>query len=179
MDRTERLIRLFHRRWSVPLLAELSRGQGAKLVTLTSRLGASPGAVRETLDDLIAQGLVARNPGYGHPMRPEYILTDEGEAIGAACVRIEAAAERLSVRPIVLRKWPMPVLDALDGSPARFGELGRRLHRITDRALAMSLRELAGVSLVGRSVVGGHPPISLYRPTRRAAALIGPMAEIA
>ena len=124
MDRTERLIRLFHRRWSVPLLAELSRGRGAKLVTLQHRLGASQVAVRETLDDLIAQGLVIRNPGYGHPLRPEYVLTPEGEAVGAACERIEATAQRLRVRPILLRKWPMPVLDALADGPARFGEIG-------------------------------------------------------
>ncbi len=28
----------------------------------------------------MALGLVIRNPGYGHPLRPEYILTPEGHA---------------------------------------------------------------------------------------------------
>ena len=33
------LVNLFHRRWAVPVLAELERDHGAKFVTLSRRLG--------------------------------------------------------------------------------------------------------------------------------------------
>ena len=39
MKQMERLIRLFHRRWSVPVLAEIHRAKGAKFITLVNRLG--------------------------------------------------------------------------------------------------------------------------------------------
>ena len=66
---------LLHHRWAVPILAVLHREKGAKFVTLGSRLGVSRDSLRRSLDRLTQQRLVRRNPGYGHPMRPEYVLT--------------------------------------------------------------------------------------------------------
>jgi len=178
MDRTERLIRLFHRRWSVSLLAELSRRRGAKLVTLQAALGASPGAVRQALDDLIEMGLVMHNPGYGHPLRPEYVLTHEGLETGAACERIIEASRRLEVVPLILRKWPMPILDSLRSGPRRFGEMGKRLGSVTDRALAMGLKELGGAGLVERRVGREFPPQASYEATGRGWVLAEPVGLV-
>jgi DNA-binding HxlR family transcriptional regulator len=178
VDRTERLIRLFHRRWSVLILAELARSRGSKLVTLHTRLGASPGGVREALDDLIEQGLVIRNPGYGHPLRPEYVLTEAGESVAASCVAIEDASRKLRVLPLITRKWPLPVLDTLGAGTARFNEIARHLRVVTDRALAQSLKSLDAARLVERRVEGDYPPVSMYGATRRASGLIAPLAEI-
>ena len=76
-----RFITLFHRQWAVRVLVELQRAHGAKFVTLHSQLGVGRATLRATLDDLIAEGWVLRNPGHGHPMRPEYLLTKEGSLL--------------------------------------------------------------------------------------------------
>ncbi len=81
---------LFHRRWAVPVLAQLHRDRGAKAITLTNGLSVSRESLRATLDELIEHGWIARNPGYGHPMRPEYLLTRRGEKLGPTCVRLMA-----------------------------------------------------------------------------------------
>jgi DNA-binding HxlR family transcriptional regulator len=52
----------------------LYTGQGERFVTLVNRLGASKDAVSATLAQLIDDGVVQRNPGYGHPLRPEYLV---------------------------------------------------------------------------------------------------------
>ncbi len=69
------LVALFHNRWSVPILAELHRQRGSRFVTLARTLGMSRESLRRTLAALIESGLVGRNPGYGHPLRPEYVLS--------------------------------------------------------------------------------------------------------
>ena len=83
LERIDRLTALFRRRWACPVIAELHRSDGAKFVTLVNRLGSNPAAMRTTLDDLLELGWIRRNPGYGHPMRPEYLLTAHGERIAA------------------------------------------------------------------------------------------------
>ncbi|MGH2451320.1 MAG: winged helix-turn-helix transcriptional regulator, partial [Candidatus Limnocylindria bacterium] len=69
---------LFHHRWAAPVLAELDRSRGSRFVTLSNRLALSRESLRRTLTALIDAGLVMKNPGYGHPLRPEYILTERG-----------------------------------------------------------------------------------------------------
>ena len=86
---------IFHHRWSVPVLALLAEERGARLVRLSRALGASPGACRATLDALIELGLVTPNPGYGHPLRPEYILTPAGESLTEPAAAFERTARRL------------------------------------------------------------------------------------
>jgi DNA-binding HxlR family transcriptional regulator len=174
--RVDRLVVLLHRRWAVPVLGELHRGHGAKFVTLVKRLGASREAVRLTLADLIGHGWVRRNPGYGHPLRPEYVLTASGARIAPACARLIAALRRLRAEAIGLRKWSLPVLGLLRGGAARFGALRAGLP-ITDRALAQALKGLEEAGLVERRVVDDYPPHPLYRLTprgRRVAPLLEP-----
>ena len=72
---------LSRHRWALPILAHLSGTGGSRFVPLAAALGMSRDALRQTLDSLMALGLVTPNPGYGHPTRPEYILTDEGRRV--------------------------------------------------------------------------------------------------
>lgn len=173
-DRVRTLIHLFHHRWSVPILGELDRRRGAKFVTLVHATGAAPGSVRASLDALIARGWVAPNPGYGHPLRPEYILTDAGAHLAPTCARLDDALVALDLRPVALRKWSMPVLDAVAHGAARFTQIATHLRQATDRAVSLSLQDLQRASLLQRVVDTATPalaPMHCYTPTLRGSQL--------
>ena len=78
------LVSLCHHRWTLPVLAEIERTRGSRFATLSGRLGAGGDSLRRTLRSLDHLGLVTRNPGYGHPLRPEYVFTPAGRRIGRA-----------------------------------------------------------------------------------------------
>lgn len=160
---------LFHHRWAVPILAELERSRGARFVTLAHRLGLGRESLTRTLAALVSAGLVERNPGYGHPLRPEYILTGAGKRLGPHAVALADALAALELRDVGLRKWSMPVVFALapDGG-RRFSELRAALPGSTPRAMTFALKDLAGAGLVERTVTDGFPPGTVYRLTRRA-----------
>lgn len=152
-------------RYSFPVLAELFRDQGCKFVTLINRLEASDRAIRQALDYLIEVGWVMRNPGYGHPMRPEYILTEVGISIGPAALDIWDALREWKEEIVALERWPLPVLLHLLSGARRFGQIKGLASGITPRALAMSLTRLQESGLASRVVIDGHPPTAEYLPT--------------
>jgi DNA-binding HxlR family transcriptional regulator len=154
------------------VLAELRHERGSRFVTLENRLGVTPDSLRRTLNALVADGLVSRNPGYGHPLRPEYLLTAEGERVAEVCDRLLAVLNGLE--DVALRKWSMPVVHALGAGARRFSELRSALTGVSPRALALALKDLQGAGLVERSVTDDYPPASVYRLTPRA----GPLARI-
>jgi DNA-binding HxlR family transcriptional regulator len=172
MDGLNTLIALSRRRWALPALAELYRAKGLKFITLVHTLSASRPAAREALDDLIELGLAIPNPGYGHPLRPEYILTPAGARLGPACDALWNLLRRLRAADIGLRRWSLAVLAALGGGKRRFGEIRALLPRITDRALIQALRGLHGAGLVSRQVLTGSPLAASYGPTPRARPLL-------
>jgi DNA-binding HxlR family transcriptional regulator len=112
---------------------------------------------------------VMRNPGYGHPSRPEYVLTPAGRRAAPACAQLLAQLRRAGVEQVALRKWSLPILAVLTAE-LRFGEL-RRAVGATPRALALALKELVAAGLVERRVHDGFPPSTTYRPTRRSRTL--------
>jgi len=103
---------------------------------------------------------VARNPGYGHPLRPEYVLTRSGEAAARRCARLLDGVHE----DVLLRKWSLPVLAALD-RPARFSELRATLPGVTPRALALALKDLEAADLVERRIEDAYPPRAVYSAT--------------
>jgi DNA-binding HxlR family transcriptional regulator len=165
---TTELVDLFHHRWSAPALALLDERGGARFVELQRRLDVTRDSLRRALDALIALGYVRRNEGYGHPLRPEYLITDAGREASALAGRVS----RSGARDTLLRKWSVPVLAELS-APRRFSELRSSLPGVTPRALALALRDLEGAALVRREVLPTRPPSTVYRPTRRADSLLG------
>jgi DNA-binding HxlR family transcriptional regulator len=165
---TESLIALFHHRWAPPALALLDLRDGARFVELQRKLDVGRESLRRALDALIELGYVRRNPGYGHPLRPEYMITATGRSFAAVARRASAA----SARDTLLRKWSVPVLAEL-GDARRFSELRAALPGITPRALALALRDLEDARLVRREVLPTRPPSTVYRATRRGAAVLG------
>jgi DNA-binding HxlR family transcriptional regulator len=151
------------------VLAELRHERGSRFVTLENRLGVTPDSLRRTLNALIVDGLVTRNPGYGHPLRPEYVLTVEGARIAEVCDRLLATLNGLE--DVALRKWSMPTVHALGAGPRRFSELRAALPSVSPRALALALKDLQSAGLVERTVTDDYPPASVYRLTRKARPL--------
>jgi DNA-binding HxlR family transcriptional regulator len=123
------IARLFHHRWAAPILAELHRSKGSRFVTLSNRLDLGRESLRRTLTALIEAGLVMKNPGYGHPLRPEYVLTDRGREIAPSCARLIAALDRLGANDVGLKKWSMPAVLALASGECRYSELRQRPSR--------------------------------------------------
>ena len=155
------LVALCHHRWSLPVLAEIGRTRGSRFATLSGRLGVAGESLRRTLTYLQNEGLVKRNPGYGHPLRPEYLLTGVGRRVAPRAQELLAA---LGVHEdIGLKKWSLPVLAEL-AEPRRFSELRAALPA-SPRALALALRDLESAGLVHRTVTEDHPPQTRYAAT--------------
>lgn len=167
MSSLEPLIAAAQRRWAIPILATLHRDQGAKLVTLCHRVVQGPdrtatsdnlqpanqGAVRQALDHLIELGWVQRNSGYGHPLRPEYILARPGERLAPAAAIIDDAIFKIRAHDLALRRWALPILRvAFDEGPARFSALTAALRPATDRAISLTLQSLSAGGAIDRSV---------------------------
>lgn len=167
---TNELSTLLHRRWAPAVLAELSATGGTRFVVLVNRLGAGRDTLSQTLAYLISLGLVRRNPGYGHPARPEYLLTDRGAELAPACGRLLELVEERSLADVALRKWSLPVLVELD-RPRRFSELRAALPGASPRALALALKDLQRTGLVERTVTDDYPPAVRYDASPRARAL--------
>jgi DNA-binding HxlR family transcriptional regulator len=165
------ITKLFHHRWAAPILAELHRSKGSRFVTLSNRLGLNRESLRRTLTALIDAGLVMTNPGYGHPLRPEYILTDRGSKIAPACARLIAALDRLDANDVGLKKWSMPAVLALADGECRYSELRNRLPGVTPRALTLALKDLGAAQLVERRVTADYPPATVYRLRAKARPL--------
>ena len=121
---------LFHHRWAVPVLAEVSTTPAAgRIAALGRRLGAGRQILRRTVAALGERGLVRKNPGYGHPLRPEFLLTRRGIVVGAWCETFVREIRRKRLERVVLRKWSMPVLLAVRRGGRRFSELETALLR--------------------------------------------------
>lgn len=173
--RAERLAALMHHRWAVPVLAELHRSHGSKFASLLVALGISRESLTRALAALIRDGWVTRNPGYGHPLRPEYLLTRKGRRLASLCCDVEASlhhvaksmAELRQLEDAVLRKWSLPVLFVLAGGTLRFSELRAMLPGTTARALALTLKELESAGLIVREVTNQYPPATLYALSTR------------
>jgi DNA-binding HxlR family transcriptional regulator len=150
----EPLIALCHHRWSIPILAELHRDNGAKFVTLVKRLKISRDALSRTLDALVQLGLVKRNTGYGHPLRPEYILTAPGKQIGQNALELLNHLQQLEATDTGLKKWTLPILHAIHHGINRFSSLRETLPSLSPRALTLTLQDLEQLGWLTRSEGG-------------------------
>lgn len=164
------------------MLAALHRADaagmgGARLAVLCYDLDAAHGAVRQSMDHLIALGLAARNTGHGHPLRPEYILTRRGASIAPACAAVDDLLVRLRLREAALRRWSLPAINAISGlGPARFNAIAATLDGITDRALSQTLKTLNAAAVISRKIDDGYPPIPVYS-LDRAGRQLAPLVE--
>lgn len=81
---------------------------------------------------------------------------------------------------VVGGKWKAVILWEMQAQPRRFGELRRRVERISEKMLAMQLRELEEAGLVERhvrEVVPAHVEYSLTDWGRSLNAALAPLAD--
>jgi DNA-binding HxlR family transcriptional regulator len=149
-------------RWTAPLLAELARRDGARFVELLAALGIARDTLTQTIAHATTQGWVMRNPGYGHPLRPDYVLTDAGLRLAGPCARMGGVLAGARIEPAGLPRWSLPIIVCLDPDAVRFSRLREALAPVTGRALSLNLKHLQALDLVGRRIVGEYPPASFY-----------------
>ncbi|WP_405222656.1 winged helix-turn-helix transcriptional regulator [Lentisalinibacter sediminis] len=159
----EPLLHLVARRWSIPVLARLhGAGGGARFVMLARALGVSRASLSATLNHLIALGLVRRNTGHGHPMRPEYLLTDAGTALARHCAALDHTVARNGGPDLAYRKWTLPLVTAIGDEHVRFRDLRARLAEATPRAITIGLKQMVEERWVDRSLIDDYPPAAGY-----------------
>ena len=173
------LVRLCERTWSLRVLDLLHQRGGARFVELASGTGASRPRLTAALEALIEAGLVIRNPGYGHPLRPEYILTERGRNAAEAATDCLAVASRWHDHAdIIHRKWPLPILGSIGEDACRFSALRSALPGVTARALSLTLTGLSSAGLLRREVLDSAPPLVLYRVAKPARPILPPAARL-
>ncbi|NRB01490.1 MAG: winged helix-turn-helix transcriptional regulator, partial [Rhodobacteraceae bacterium] len=110
------LVKLSARAWSLPILAAFHRGVAGRQAPLLTATGAGRTAFAASLEHLIELGLVERNPGHGHPLRPEFRLTEKGRAAAEAAGEIYGVVSDDAGAAVLRRSWTLPIL-ALTGAP--------------------------------------------------------------
>lgn len=156
------LIDLVHHRWNIPVLAALKRASGSKFVTLANSLGVSRASLSASISDLIALGLIEKNSGHGHPMRPEYRLTTSGDELAHHCVALDDAIRRRNVADLAYRKWTLPIIAAIGDEVLRFNQLKRILSDATPRAITLALKALVSERYADRTIIDDYPPTAGY-----------------
>lgn len=154
-------VKLTSRAWAIPILAHLHIGVAGRQARLLTATGASRTAFAQSMEHLITIGLIERNPGYGHPLRPEFRLTEIGKAAAAIAHKIHTVSSEED-QDLLRRSWTLPILTAVH-TPRHFNAIKRNLYTITDRALSQSLKQMEGRNWVSRDVdQSARPPRSIY-----------------
>lgn len=149
------------RAWAIPILSNLHAGVAGRQAPLLAATGASRTAFAQSMEHLISIGLLERNPGYGHPLRPEFRLTKLGISAAAIANRIQSLTADED-QDLLRRSWTLPVLTTIH-RPSHFNDIKRNLPTITDRALSQSLKKLEVRNWVQRNVdEAARPPRAIY-----------------
>lgn len=159
----EALVKVTSRAWSLNILALMHEGVSGRQATLLAASGAGRTAFAQSLRHLVELGLLERNPGHGHPLRPEFRLTAQGVAIASIAAGIRRATPKAFENDLLRRTWTLPVL-AISQEPRYFSELKNELRTITDRALSQSIKQLLGQQWLQRKIdPDTYPPRPLYQ----------------
>lgn len=155
------LVNITSRAWAIPILSCLHAGIAGRQAPLLAATGASRTAFAQSMEHLIAIGLLERNPGHGHPLRPEFRLTARGVIAAAIANRVQSVSADED-QGLLRRSWTLPVLTVLH-TPSHFTEIKRNLNTITDRALSQSLKAMEVRNWVSRDLDAvARPPSSIY-----------------
>jgi len=165
------LVKVTSRAWSLNILALMHAGTPGRQASLLSASGAGRTAFGQSLGHLVELGLVERNPGHGHPLRPEYRLTQTGAEVARIANGINRPARQPGERELMRRSWTIPVL-VVSQKPQYFTDIKNALVSITDRALSQSLKQLQAQHWIRREVDPKvRPPRPLYQAVNIGARI--------
>jgi len=165
------LVNITARAWSLAILSAMQKGVAGRQADLLAATGAGRSAFAQSMTYLVDLGLIERNPGHGHPLRPEFRLTETGHEAAATADAVVEAAAASPQRDLLRRTWVVPVL-ALVREPHSFNEIGRSLAPITNRALSHTLKSLEACAWVVRTVdENARPPRAFYGAKGTGAAI--------
>lgn len=165
------IVNLTSRSWSLHILAALHRGIVGRQAPLLAATGASRTSFGQSLKHLITLNLLERNPGHGHPLRPEFRLTAKGQQIAAIANQVLTLEASQTDRTLLRRMWTLPIL-AVSNRPRQFSHLKSHLPSITDRALSQSLKSIEAHNWIARSIdTHSRPPRPLYRAINEGAQI--------
>ena len=163
--------------WAIPILAALGDGVSPRLHTLKFHLqDASRDAIKDGVDHLIGLRLLVPNTGHGHPLRPDFHLTEAGQPLAQMAATLWSTAQHTQAQKFARLRWGLPLLRVLQ-VPKGFGDIKSSLPPITDRALSLILKRGQSDHLIGRSVdITAYPPATRYAPLDKAAPLCEALA---
>ncbi len=161
------LVKLTSRAWSLNILSLMHDGTPGRQASLLAATAASRTAFAASLENLVSLGFIERNPDHGHPLRPEFRLTDQGKIAAQVAKRIVSLVPSDEEFTLLRRSWTVPVL-ALIEEPQRFSHLRTSLISITDRALSGTLQQLEERQWVDRHLVTSvRTPYPIYGAINR------------
>ncbi len=164
---------------NIPILAILFESKGSKFISLVNRLEISKDTLSRTLKTLIKRGFVKKNPGYGHPLRPEYILTPDGYELGKVCSLFLKSIKTCNNTQLLFNKWSLPILYSLNDEHLQFNKLKSELESITSSSLSRSLKELIENGFIQRIIKDDFPPIIEYSLTNKSNSIKNSIVKIA
>lgn len=171
----KQLVNITSRAWAVPILAAMYNGVPGRQAPLLTATGAGRTAFAQSMSHLIEIGLVERNPGHGHPLRPEFRLTPPGK-IGAEISHNIWTLAGEENQNLLRKSWTLPTLAILH-TPHHFNDIQRALDPITDRALSQTLKSLEECEWVHRNVDNeARPPRPIYSAANTGAEISAIMA---
>jgi DNA-binding HxlR family transcriptional regulator len=157
------LVNLTSKTWSLKILALLNDGVPGRQARLIAATSASRSSFTASLEHLIQLGLLEKNPGHGHPLRPEFRLTPTGGRAAAMASKIVELVPDEEAFGLIRRSWSVPVL-AVTTSPSRFSTIRSGLGSITDRALSKSLASLEEREWIKREIdLSERSPFPTYQ----------------
>ena len=164
--------KLCSRAWSLQILSCLAMGDSARPSPIAHKLGVGRTALSASFSHLIELNLLARNPGHGHPLRPEYKLTELGQQVANWALMLDQQVKSENDWLMIRKTWTLPILrEAI--LPISFGNIRSNLVPITDRALSISLKNMCQEHWLDRHVETVQAPIRVsYSITQRIEGLV-------
>lgn len=161
------LVKLTSRAWSLNILTLLHSGVPGRQAPLLAATSASRTSFASSLEHLVQLGFLERNPGHGHPLRPEFRLTRTGIEAAEMASRIVGAVPDETESALLRRRWTVPILSLTD-APQRFSVLRSGLVTVSDRALSISLHQLEEREWLRRDIdTSERAPHPTYRAVNR------------
>lgn len=168
---------LFRYKWIIPTLAEMHPGGGAKFITIINRFGMSRSMLTSTLAHLMDFGFVEKNSRYGHPMRPEYVLTAAGAKVSPFCYEFMSLLRKKNMPHLLQNRWACPIIFHTGNKECRFNEYKRILRPITSKALSESLDFLLKKGSIKKDIIIATPPAPIYTLPKNMIKLCDPFLK--